>query len=132
MKKPSAKGASHNKLEENGSEQIGQNPAAAPLRSLEKSSLIEEIELAAGDSNQTSFNKVDQQELCMRILLILSLRFKWQLVKTRATPACSEETLGQKLRNIGLDQHQLAENIFSGDELVVMIDQHDFSDRGSR
>ena len=125
MKKPSAKEASHNQLDENSSEQIGQNPAAAPLRSLEKTSLIEEIELAAGDSNQTSFNKVDRQELCMRILLILSLRFKWQLVKTRATPACSGETLGQQLRNIGLDNHQLAENIFSGDELVVLLDQHD-------
>ena len=125
MRKPSAKEASHNQLDENSSEQIGQNPAAAPLRSLEKTSLIQEIELAAGDSNQTSFNKVDRQELCMRILLILSLRFKWQLVKTRATPACSGETLGQQLRNIGLDNHQLAENIFSGDELVVLLDQHD-------
>ena len=61
----------------------------------------------------------------MRILLILCLRYKWQLVTTRATTACSEELLGQQLRSIGLDQNQLDQHIFSGDELVVMLCNND-------
>ena len=61
----------------------------------------------------------------MRILLILSLRYKWQLVTTRATTACSEELLGQQLRSVGLDQNQLDQNILSGDELVVMLCKND-------
>ena len=107
-KKPSARRASHNQLDENSSKQEGQQPAAAQLRTLNKTSLIAEIELAAEEEEaKESFSKIDQQELSMRILLILSLRFKWQLVTTRATTACSEELLGQQLRSIGLDQHQL-------------------------
>ena len=50
------------------------NTAAAQLRTLEKTSLIEEIELAAAkEEEQESLNKLDQQELSMRILLILKL-----------------------------------------------------------
>ena len=124
-KQPSARRASHNQLEENSSKQEGQQPAAAQLRTLNKTSLTAEIELAAEEKAQESLNKLDQQELSMRILLILSLRFKWQLVTTRATAACSEELLGQQLRNIGLDQNQLDQNIFSGDELVVMLCKND-------
>ena len=119
-KKPSAKGASHNKLDENSSKQKGQEVAAAQLRSLEKTSLIEEIELAATKPEQ-SLSKLDQQELSMRILLILSLRFGWQITTTRATTACSEDALGQQLRNIGLDQNSINNNIFSGDELVILL-----------
>ena len=124
-KKPSARRASHNQLDENSSKQEGQQPAAAQLRTLNKTSLIAEIELAAEEEEQESLNKLDQQELSMRILLILSLRFKWQLVTTRATTACSEELLGQQLRSIGLDQNQLDQNIFSGDELLVMLCNND-------
>ena len=54
-KKPSAKGASHNKLDENSSKQKGQEVAAAQLRSLEKTSLIDEIELAATKLEQTTW-----------------------------------------------------------------------------
>ena len=39
-KKPSARRASHNKLDENSSKQEGQQPAAAQLRPLDKTSLI--------------------------------------------------------------------------------------------
>ena len=97
-KKPSARGASHNQLDENSSKQEGQQPAAAQLRTWNKTSLTAEIELAAEEEAQASLNKIDQQELCLRILLILSLRYKWQIVTTRATTACSEELLGQQLR----------------------------------
>ena len=61
----------------------------------------------------------------MRILLILSLRFGWQITTTRATTACSEDALGQQLRNIGLDQNSIDSNIFSGDELVVLLCSHE-------
>ena len=124
-KKPSARGASHNQLDENSSKQEGQQPAAAQLRTWNKTSLTAEIELAAEEEAQASLNKIDQQELCLRILLILSLRYKWQIVTTRATTACSEELLGQQLRSIGLDQNKLDRNIFSGDELVVMLCKND-------
>ena len=124
-KEPSAKGASHNKLDENSSKQKGQSTAAAQLRSLEKTSLIEEIELAAAKVDQESLSKIDQQELSLRILLILSLRFRWQITTTRATATCSEDALGQQLRNIGLDQSNINNNIFSGDELVVMLCQNE-------
>ena len=87
---------------------------------MEKTSLIKEIELAAEDG-QESLSKEEQQELSLRILLTLSLRNKWQIVTTRATTACSEEVLGQQLRNLGLEQNKIDQNIFSGDELVVMI-----------
>ena len=124
-KKSSARGASHNQLDENSSKQEGQQPAAAQLRTWNKTSLTAEIELAAEEEAQASLNKIDQQELCLRILLILSLRYKWQIVTTRATTACSEELLGQQLRSIGLDQNKLDRNIFSGDELVVMLCKND-------
>ena len=124
-KKPSAKRASHNQLDETSSKQEGQQPAAAQLRNWDKTSLITAIELAAEDATNKSFSKIDQQELSMRILLILSLRFRWQLVTTRAATACSEELLGQQLRSTGLDQNQLDKNIFSGDELLVMIWEND-------
>ena len=124
-KKPSARRASHNKLDENSSKQKGQNTAAAQLRNLEKTSLIKEIELAAAKEEQESLSKIDQQELSLRILLILSLRYRWQITTTRATAACSEDALGQQLRNIGLDQNSINQNIFSGDELVVMICQNE-------
>ena len=51
-KKPSAKGAYHNKLDENSSTQKGQEAAAAQLRSLEKTSLIEEIEQQQQNQNK--------------------------------------------------------------------------------
>ena len=44
---------------------------------------------------------------------------------TRATAACSEDALGQQLRNIGLDQNSINNNIFSGDELVVILCQNE-------
>ena len=124
-KKPSAKGASHNKLDENSSKQKGQEVAAAQLRSLEKTSLIDELELAATKPDKESLSKVDLHELSLRILLILSLRFKWQITTTRATAACSEDALGQQLRNIGLDQNSINNNIFSGDELVILLCYHE-------
>ena len=39
-----------------------------------------------------------------------------------STTACSEkDALGQELRDIGLEQNQLDPNIFSGDELVILM-----------
>ena len=56
-KKPSAKSASHNQLVERSSEQQGQEPAATHLRTTwEKTSLINEIELAAGQPNDSLGN----------------------------------------------------------------------------
>ena len=119
-KKPSARSASHNQLVERSSEQKGQKPAATQLRNWEKTSLIKEIELAA-EEEQTSLSNIERQEISLRILLTLSLRNKWQITTTRATTACSEDALGQQLRNIGLEKNKLDKHIFSGDELVIMI-----------
>ena len=56
-KKPSAEGASHHKLDENSSEQKGQEVAAAQLRSLEKTSLMDELELAATKPDKEAYAK---------------------------------------------------------------------------
>ena len=120
-KKPSARSASHNQLDERSSEQKGQKPAAAHLRTTsEKTSFIKEIELAAEEGKE-SLSNIEKQELSLRILLTLSLRNKWQITTTRATTACSEDALGQQLRNIGLEKNKLDQNIFLGDELVILV-----------
>ena len=124
-KKPSAKGASHNQLDEESSKQKGQEVAAAQLRSLEKTSLIEEIELAATKLENNNLAKVDLQEISLRILLILSLRFRWEITTTRATEACSEDAVRDQLRSIGLEQNSINNNIFSGDELVILVCHHE-------
>ena len=97
-------------------------PAASQLRNLEKLSLIKEIELAA--EKPTSLSSRERQEISLRILLTLSLRQKWQLTMTRATTACSEDALGKQLRSLGLDQNKMDQNLFSGDELVILILNH--------
>ena len=120
-KKPSARTASQDQLDERSFEQNGQTPAATQLRTnLEKTSLIKEIELAAEDGKE-SLSKEERQDLSLRILLTLSLRIKWQIVATRAATACSEDALGQQLRNLGLERNKVDQNIFSGDELVIMV-----------
>ena len=88
---------------------------------MEKTSLIKEIELAAEEEGKESLSNIERQELSLRILLTLSLRNKWQITTTRATTACSEDALGQQLRNIGLEKNKFDQNIFSGDELVIML-----------
>ena len=121
-KKPSARSASHNQLVERSLEQKDQTPAAAHLRTTsEKPSLIKEIELAAEEEGKESLSNIEKQELSLRILLTLSLRNKWQITTTRATAACSEDALGQQLRDIGLEKNKLDQNIFSGDELVILV-----------
>ena len=129
-KKPSAKKASEDQLDHRSFEQKGQKPAASQLRNLEKLSLIKEIELAA--ENTPSLSNRERQEISLRILLTLSLRQKWQLTTTRATTACSEDALGKQLRSLGLDQNKMDQNLFSGDELVILIHKRDILIWGKR
>ena len=122
-KKPSAQEASQEHAM-SSFEQIGQEePAAQQLRNWKKTSLIEEIKLAAGGETLGTLSKMNAQELSLRILLTLSLGNQWPVVTARAGESCSEEVLGQQLRSLGLEQNRINSNIFSGDELVVMIDQ---------
>ena len=88
---------------------------------MDQTRIIKEIELAAEEESKTSLGSIDLQELSLRILLTLSLRNKWLITTTRATGACSEDALGQQLRNIGLEKNKLDQNIFSGDELVILV-----------
>ena len=118
-KKPSARKASQDH-DQRSLEQKGQTPAATQLRNSEKPSLLKEIELAA-EEGQESLNNIEKQELSLRILLTLSLRNKWQITTTRATTACSEDALGQQLRDIGLEKNKLDSNIFSRDELMILV-----------
>ena len=76
--------------------------------------------LAAREVDKESLESIDLKQLSLRILLLLSLRNKW-MITTMSTTACSEDDLGQKLRDIGLEQNQLDPNIFSGDELVILM-----------
>ena len=128
-KKPSAKAASQDPSDQRSFEQIGQKPAASQLRNLEKLRLIKEIELAA--EKPTSLSNKERQEISLRILLTLSLRQEWQLTMTRATTACSEDALGKHLRSLGLDQNKMDQNLFSGDELVILLHKRDILIAGS-
>ena len=122
-KKPSAEKASQDQLDKRSLEQKGQTPAASQLRNLEKLTLIKEIELVAKE--QPSLSNIERQEISLRILLTLSLRNKWQITTARATAACSEDALGKHLRSLGLDQNKMDQNIFSGDELVILAHKRD-------
>ena len=72
-KKPSAKKASQDHAQRS-LEQKGQIPAAASPRSLEKTRIITEMELAAEEESNNSLGSIDLQNLSLRILLALSLR----------------------------------------------------------
>ena len=121
-KKPSAKKASQ-EHSQRSLEQQGQQPAATQPRSLEKTRIIDELEMVAEKENQNSLSNIAKQNLSLRILLTLSLRSKWLITTTRATEACSQDALGQQLRSIGLEQNKIEPNIFSGDELLILVDQ---------
>ena len=82
-KKPSARRASQEQLDKRSLEQKGQKPATTQPRSLEKTSLIKEIELAAEEGKE-SLDNIARKELSLRILLTLSLRNKWQITTTRS------------------------------------------------
>ena len=99
-KQPSASSASQAQSDQRSLEQQGQQKAASELRSLEKTRIINEINLAAKEANKESLESIDLKELSLRILLLLSLRNKW-MITTMSTTACSEDALGQKLRDIG-------------------------------
>ena len=71
-KKPSAKKASQDQSQRS-LEQKGQILAAASPRSLEKSRIITEMELAAEGETNNSLGSKDLQNLSLRILLTLSL-----------------------------------------------------------
>ena len=121
-KKPSAKKASQDRSQRS-LEQQGQKPAATHLRSLEKPRIIDELVGAAEEEKQDSLSNIAKQNLSLRILLTLSLRSKWLITTTRATEACSQDALGQQLRSIGLEQNKIEPSIFSGDELLILVDQ---------
>ena len=79
--------------------------------------------VAEKDESNNSLGSIDLQQLSLRILLTLSLSKKWLITTTRAREACSQDALGEQLRNIGLGQHKMQPNIFCGDELVILLDQ---------
>ena len=119
-KKPLAEEASPEQLSERSLEQEGQNTAASKLRNSRRTSLMEKIELAA--EQQPSLETMETQELSLRILLTLSLRKRWLITTARAT--FSQEALGEQLRSLGLNQNKVDNNIFSGDELVLLVHEN--------
>ena len=122
-KKPAAKEASQD-TSQRSLEQQGQKPATTQLRSLEKPRIIDELEMVAEkEESNNNLGSIDLQQLSLRILLTLSLSKKWMITTTRAREACSQDALGEQLRNIGLGQHKMQPNIFCGDELVILLDQ---------
>ena len=123
-KKPAAKQASQVQCDKRSLEQQGQKPVATHLRNLGQLRIIKEIEIAT-EQNKESLGSMTIQELSLRILLTLSLRNEWLITTTRATEACSESALGEHLRHIGLCQNKMDQNIFSGDELVLLVHKKD-------
>ena len=128
-KKPSAQQASQ-ESSQRSLEQKGHVSAAASPRTLEKTRIIKEMELAA-ETESNSLGSIDQEQLSLRILLTISLRQKWLITTTRATGACSEEALGNHLRTLGLGENKVDNNIFTGDELVILLCQHELLIGGS-
>ena len=128
-KKPSAKTASQDPSDQRSFGQQGQQPAASSLRNSQKLRIMKEIELAA--ENPNSLSNKELQEISLRILLTLSLRQGWQLTMTRATTACSEDALQNHLRSLGLGQNKMDQNLFSGDELVILQHKRDILIAGS-
>ena len=120
-KTPLAEEASPEQLPERSLEQEGQNTAASLLRNSQRTSLMEKIELAAEE--QPSLEPMEVQELSLRILLTLSLRKRWLITTARATTR-SQEALGEQLRSLGLEQNKVDNNIFSGDELVLLLHEN--------
>ena len=129
-KKPSAQQASQ-ESSQRSLEQKGHVPAAASPRTLDKTRIIKEMELAAEAESNNSLGSIDQEQLSLRILLTISLRQKWLITTTRATGACSEEALGNHLRTLGLGENKVDNNIFTGDELVILLCQHELLIGGS-
>ena len=123
-KKPAAKQASQVQCDKRSLEQQGQKPVATHLRNLGQLRIIKEIEIAT-EQNKESLGSMTIQELSLRILLTLSLRNEWLITTTRARGACSESALGEHLRHIGLSQNKMDQNIFSGDELVLLVHKKD-------
>ena len=123
-KKPAAKQASQVQCDKRSLEQQGQKPVATHLRNLGQLRIIKEIEIAT-EQNKESLGSMTIQELSLRILLTLSLRNEWLITTTRARGACSEDALGKHLRNIGLTQNKMDQNIFAGDELVLLVHKKD-------
>ena len=119
-KKPLAEEASPEQLSARSLEQEGQTLAASELRNSRRTSFKEQIELAARE--QPSLEAMAIQEISLRILLTLSLRKRWLITTARAT--CSQEALGMQLRSLGLDQNKVDNNIFSGDELVLLLHEN--------
>ena len=119
-KKPLAEEASPAQLSARSLEQEGQKLAASELRNSRRTSFKEQIELAARE--QPSLEAMAIQEISLRILLTLSLRKRWLITTARAT--CSQEALGKQLRSLGLDQNKVDNNIFSGDELVLLLHEN--------
>ena len=106
-------------------------PAAASPRTLGKTRIIKEMELAAEAESNNSLGSIDLKQLSLRILLTISLRKKWLITTTRATGACSGEALGNHLRTLGLGENKVDNNIFSGDELVILLCEHELLIGGS-
>ena len=129
-KKPSAQQASQ-ESSQRSLEQKGPMPAAASPRTLDKTRIIKEMELAAEAESNNSLGSIDQEQLSLKILLTISLRQKWLITTTRATGACSEEALGNHLRTLGLGENKVDNNIFTGDELVILLCKHELLIGGS-
>ena len=120
-KKPSARTASLEPIQEESLEQEGQHTASAHLRTAwEKTSLMEQLELDA-EKETNNLQEQEKREISLRILVTLSLLNQWQMTKAKASTACSEGSLQEHLQELGLEQHRIDHNIFFGDKLVVMI-----------
>ena len=74
QKQPSASEASQAQSDQRSLEQEGQPLADKELRSLEKTRIINEINLAAREVDKGSLESIDLKQLSLRILLLLSLR----------------------------------------------------------
>ena len=103
--------------------QKGQQKAASKLRTLQQTRFIEKMQLALLEPEDpgSSLDAQASKDLSLRILLTLSLMKKWQLTTTRIRTASPPQLTKSQLRELGLRQSVVDNQIFVGIQLCVML-----------
>ena len=104
----------------------GQLEAVSKLRTQQKTRFIEKMQLALlePEDPRSSLNEQASKDLSLRILLTLSLMKQWQLTTTRIRTALPQQQTTSQLRELGLRQSEVDTQIFVGEQLCVMLHEH--------
>ena len=106
--------------------QKGPLEAVSKLRTQQKTRFIENMQLALLETEdpRSNLNEQASKDLSLRILLILSLVKQWQLTTTRIRTALPQQQTTSQLRELGLRQSEVDTQIFVGEQLCVILHEH--------